>query len=158
MDKHFYYQFHSENFSMHQETPTPNITYTRENQEGSNGHVHLTTDCTNGVTNLSKHQADSQYDRQTPVKFHLSTQSSHEEISDMITEGKIRSNSIAFRPYIISCVKVTDLIVYYDYFTNGKFKNTQKISMLVIHITRELPILLLLQLIIIIITKVDLFL
>ena len=123
------YVFHFSNSvlnSMDQESQAPGVTYTRQTQESADGHVQLTTDCANGVVHLDCPQTDSRESSTTPTEFHLSTQTpprqrSDDEKSDLITEETIKSNFCAFRPYIISCVKVTDLIVYYEYFSDGKF-------------------------------------
>ena len=112
---------------MNRDSPTPYVIYTRQPQDSTNGHVHFAPDrAANGVAHDQINQSDSRETSTTPIEFHLSTQTpprlSGDEKRDIITEDKIGSNFSAFRPYIVSCVKVTDLIVYYDYFTDGKFE------------------------------------
>lgn len=45
-----------------------------------------------------------------------------------VTEEEIESNFTSYRPYIESCIKLLDLIVYFNMFTSGQVKMFYKLS------------------------------
>lgn len=69
-------------------------------------------------------------DKETSIKiqFCCSDDTSADEDFGTITEDEIESNFHSYRPYIESCIKMTDLIVYFKPFTSEQVKKFYKTS------------------------------
>lgn len=68
------------------------------------------------VDDDEKQSSEQEYDTNISIEVAVNTQ----DLEDL-TEEEIESNFTSYRPYIESCIKLLDLIVFFNMFTPGTY-------------------------------------